>query len=247
MCIRVIASWQFNFMAEGLLRTLGPQMTWVFHVGKTPQQIADFEKPAWCVREIVIDEQLKYGELLDQILVRRKWPELLEARGVTFIEHDVLFTGKTTSWRKFEDRLCAGIVANHALCARSHITGGHYQWDISPAFSVKSDFHWPDTWAARVVDGCFRDTGMALTRTLEERGQWDKVDIFDWPIELLHWGSTYTKMTAGDPRCASVTKHYEHLADSGHWVIGPADADRLPDFPLLAAGVRAMAVRKALA
>lgn len=246
---RVIISWRFNCFAEALLAQLRPAPTWLFHTDKTPAQLAAFKKPGWLRGEIAVDRGTTlHGALLDVILSERRWPDLLAADVLLFVDHDCVYTVGHSLKTQMGQRLVAGIMAGHVISARTEPwvqNTAERVFLTTPAFAVNPSVKWPDSWCGCEVTpgvpGVFYDTGQKIALRPDIRS---RCDVFEWPVEgLLHWGSMYDyfmRMPHTDKSHRDALDLYRYLAGTGIWRVGDADIDRVHQHPMLGEAFRIM-------
>lgn len=239
---RVIISRDFNFLAEGLLASLGKAPTWLFHVGKTNRQLHDFVRPAWMLHEEVIEKDADDGDILNQILVEKRWPKLVgDTKCLAFLDHGCLFVGERGFWAQLGMRLESGVLSGRCISATTPaLRKGSWQpWSTQPAFAAAAQFGWPDSWKAKVVGNASLGIGQVITKALHETGQANKLDIFaGWPFKTLQWNRAYLapvnrRPAAGTPAFTTLVSNYRSLMQSGHWRIrSETDSQRVEAIPL---------------
>lgn len=245
--VKIVISWKFNFFAETLLRHMRPSNTWVFHINKTDKQLAAFDCPSWVSKSVVIKKQMFHSVVLDCILIRQEWPEIIEHDAVLFVDHDAVIANGRDMDEQIGNRLLAGISSGYAISAMDASYWNEPDIRLfltTPMFAVNPKTKWPCSWDPAYNP--FLDTGQKIAFHESMKG---KMDIWDWPVRgLLHWGSHYSWMEASF--CRDVwtpeqrrwqTQRYTDLAKTGLWKAKACDVDRLLEFPLLSGALEVMA------
>lgn len=227
--VRVIISHLFNFFAEALLASLRPAPTWIFHVNKTDEQVEDFRQPPWVDRVVVLPNSLQHGELLDQILIERRWPDLLGADALVFLDHDFLVAGSD-----FDAVMGKMLVA--CIASGCAVVSKHPCFQTVPAFAVDPRTQWPCSWQPQW--GRNLDTGQAIAVHESMRGC---VGVFDWPLPwLMHWTGNYVNFWCCEPRADAapwmprVLAEYKRLGATGLWKPKECDIPKIAEYPMLA-------------